>query len=120
MEIAVTQVIADRELMFFPPCQHRPNRVPKRVPAYASDADFGESRLDLPPEDSSKVQWLLSFVAMSRENEISWSVVVALRLPFQQCIFQRQMHRQHLGRRFRFCRLAIRACAPIVLLLEAE
>jgi len=35
--------------------------MPKRVPAYASDADFGESRLDLPFEDSGKVQWLLSF-----------------------------------------------------------
>jgi hypothetical protein len=47
----VTQIIADRELMFSHLCQHRPDRMPKRVPAYASDADFGESRLDLPLED---------------------------------------------------------------------
>jgi len=72
----VTQIIADRELMFSHLCQHRPDRMPKRVPAYASDADFGKSRLDLPLEDSSNVQWLLSFVAMRRENEIPWSVVV--------------------------------------------
>jgi len=40
MEIAVTQVVADRELMFSHLCQHRPNRVPKRVPAHADDANL--------------------------------------------------------------------------------
>src|SRR5258708_28620957 len=95
MEIAVTQVVADRELMFSHLCQHRPNRVPKRVPAHADDANLRKRRLDLLLENSGKVQRLLSFAATRWENEIPGSVVLALRLPFQQRIFQRHMHPPH-------------------------
>ena len=120
MEIAVTQVVADRELMFSHLCQHRPNRMPKRMPAYAGNTDRGKGRLDLPLENSGKIQRLSPFVARRRENEIPMSVVTALLTPFQQCIFQRQMHWQHLGRRFRFCRLQMSASAPVVRVLNAE
>ncbi len=47
MEIAVTQIIADRELMFSDLCQHRPDGMPKRVPTYASYADL-RYRRDVP------------------------------------------------------------------------
>src|SRR5207244_3084475 len=60
------------------------------------------------------------FAAKGRENEIPRSFVFGLRLPFQQRIFQRQMHRQHLGRRFRFCRFQMSASAPVVRVLNAE
>ena len=86
MQIAVTQVIADRELMFSHLCQHRPDRVPKRVPAHADDADFRKSRLNLLLEYGGKVQRPFPFVATRRENEIPESVVFALRPPFQQRI----------------------------------
>jgi hypothetical protein len=39
VQIAVTQVIADHQLVFAHLCQHGSHRVPKRVPAYAGDAD---------------------------------------------------------------------------------
>ena len=89
MEIAVPQVVADRELMFSHLCQHGPNGVPKRMPAHADDANLGKRRFDLLPEHGGKVQRLLAAVAKGRENEIPRSVVAALRLPFQQRIFQR-------------------------------
>lgn len=53
MEIAVTQVIADRELMFSHLGQHRSNRMAKRMPAHARDADLRKSGLYLPLEYSS-------------------------------------------------------------------
>src|SRR5438876_283055 len=68
MEIAVTQVVADRELMFSHTCQHRPNRVPKGVPAHAKDADARKSRLDLLFENGGKVQRLLPFAAKGRSR----------------------------------------------------
>jgi hypothetical protein len=120
MKIAVTQVVADSELMFSHLCQHGPDRVPKRVPAHAGYPDRRKGRLDLAFENSSMVQWLLAFVATRRENKIPGSVVLVLGLPFQQRIFQRQMHRQHLGRRFRFCRLQMAASAPVVRVLNTE
>lgn len=46
MKIAVTQVVANCELMFSHLCQDRPNRVPKRVPAHAGHADRRKGRLD--------------------------------------------------------------------------
>ena len=47
MEVAVPQVVADRELMFAHLRQHGSNRVPKRVPAHTRDSDSSERRLNL-------------------------------------------------------------------------
>jgi len=56
MQIAVTQVVADRELMFSHLCQHRPNRVPKSVPAHADDANLRKRRLDLLFQNGGKTR----------------------------------------------------------------
>ena len=47
MEVAVPQVVADRELMFAHLRQHGSNRVSKSVPAHARDSDSSERRLNL-------------------------------------------------------------------------
>ena len=69
MEIAVTQVVADRELMFYHLCQHCPNGVPKCMPAHADDANLGKRLFDLPLENGCKVQRLLASVAKGRETK---------------------------------------------------
>jgi hypothetical protein len=56
--------------MFSHLCQHCPNRVPKRVPAHADDANLCKRGLDLLFENGAKVQRLLPFVATGRENKI--------------------------------------------------
>ena len=61
MKNALTQVVADCELMFSHLCQHRPDRVPKRVPAHAGYADRRKGRRDLAFESSGKVQKLPAF-----------------------------------------------------------
>jgi hypothetical protein len=47
MEVAVPQVVSDRELMFAHLCQHGSNRVPKSVPAHTRDSDSSERRPNL-------------------------------------------------------------------------
>ncbi len=49
-----------------------------------------------------------------------WLVVKTLRLPFQPGMFQARVHRQQLGRRFRFCALQLLTSTPIVRVLQAE
>lgn len=52
--------------------QHRSHCVPKRMPAHAGDADFVESRPDLPLQNRSQIEWLLSLATMRRKDEIPW------------------------------------------------
>ena len=47
-------------------------------------------------------------------------VVKTLRLPVEQGMFQAWMHRQQLGRRFRFGALQVPTSTPIVRVLQAE
>ncbi len=65
MKITVTQVVADGELVFPHLCQHRPDRVAKRMPAHASDSELVESRPDLPLQNSGQIERLPSFAAIS-------------------------------------------------------
>lgn len=81
----MTQVIADRKLMFSHLCQHSADRMSKGMPANTKDADFRKSRLDLLLEYGSKVQRLLSLVTMRWENKIPKLPVIALQPPFEQC-----------------------------------
>ena len=57
MEIAVTQEVADRQLIFSHLCQHPPNRRPKGVQVHAEDANFRKRGLDFIFDNGGKVIW---------------------------------------------------------------
>src|SRR5208282_2167438 len=75
MQIAVTQVVADHQLVFAHLCQHGSHGVPKSVPAHAGDADLLEGRLDLLLQHRSQVERLASPQSFRREDEIARLVV---------------------------------------------
>jgi hypothetical protein len=66
-EIAVTQVVADRQLMFAEFSQHRSDVIPERMPGHADDPKFLERRSNLSFQDRREIESLLTAVESRRE-----------------------------------------------------
>ncbi len=91
-EIGVTQVVADRQLMFPQFGQHRSCRVAERVPAHPGDPNPLEGGPNLPLHDRSQIESFSTPVEPRREHEIRRLRAVTLRSPFQQSQLQCWMH----------------------------
>jgi hypothetical protein len=85
------------------------------MPAHADDTNPLERWLDLLLQHGSQVERFVAFQSFRRKDEMLWLVVMTLRPPVLQGMFQAWMHRQQFGRSLRFGALEVPTSTPVTI-----